>query len=263
MAYNAKILIVDDEIPVCKSISIALESEIYHVEMALSGEEALKKDTQSHFDIIIADLMMPGISGMDLLKALKEKRPELSIIMITGFPSIKTAVQAIKLGAFDYLPKPFTPDELRSLVQRALERKHIFEEPKPAVPELLEEKLSVLTMPHGLYDIPEHSWAKVEPDGNVLIGIHHIFLLTVKKIMSVEFPKVNEYINQGEVCLRITDSQMFIHKLWAPVSGKVIAINEHIKKAPTDIMKNPYGDGWLLRITPLGLEEDLKNLVAS
>jgi glycine cleavage system H lipoate-binding protein len=213
--------------------------------------------------VVIADLMMPGISGMDLLQSLKQIRPDLSVIMITGFPSIKTAVQAIRIGAFDYLPKPFTPDELRSLVQRALERKHIFETKEAVKPEFLEETLRSMTLPHGLYCIPEHSWSKVEQDGVVTIGVHHVFLLTTKKISSVTFPRLNEYINQGEVCLKITDSNMFIHKLWAPISGKIISINEQAKKSYTEILKDPYGNGWIVKITPLSLEEDLKNLITT
>ncbi len=114
-----RILVVDDEITVCKSIRQAILSEEVEVDTALSGEEALKKDQETPYDVVITDLMMPGISGLELLERLRAKRREVNVIMITGYPTIKTAVQAVKLGAFDYLPKPFTPAELRSLVSRA------------------------------------------------------------------------------------------------------------------------------------------------
>ena len=114
-----RILVVDDEITVCKSIRRSIQSENYDVDMALSGEEALKKDRENPYDLIITDLMMPGISGLDLLRAVKEHRPEAAVIMITGYPTIKTAVESVKLGAFDYLPKPFTPADLRGVVARA------------------------------------------------------------------------------------------------------------------------------------------------
>jgi DNA-binding NtrC family response regulator len=115
-----KILIVDDELTVCKSIRQALLSQNYDVEMALSGEEALQKEEQGNYDVIIADLMMPGLSGLDLLKSLKAKNTRAKVIMVTGYPTMKTTVQAIQIGAFDYLPKPFLPAELRTLVARAL-----------------------------------------------------------------------------------------------------------------------------------------------
>ena len=121
MVKRAKILIVDDEVHVCTSIAKALESTAYIVDTVLSGEEALKKQDIEKYDVIITDLMMPGISGMDLLKALTKKYPETRVIMITGYPSTKSTVAAIKSGALDFLPKPFTPDELRSAVAKILD----------------------------------------------------------------------------------------------------------------------------------------------
>ncbi len=254
MSEKSKILVVDDELPVCKSVASALANENYAVDMALSGEEALRKEEENRYDIIVADLMMLGISGMDLLKLLKEKRPEIMVIMITGYPSIKTAVESIKLGAFDYLPKPFTPNELRTLISRALARKQLFGETK-------EKKISGVAIPTGLYCISENSWAKVEEDGNVRIGVHHILLQSIKKITTIEFPKVNETRYQGESCLWIIDANSQVHRLWTPVTGKIIAINEEISKDYSKLMKHPYREGWLLLVTPIHLQDDLKNLI--
>ncbi len=119
-APKRKILIVDDEITVCKSIRQALLHPDYEIDMALSGEEALKKDEEKRYEVIIADLMMPGLSGLDLLKALKAKGTQAKVVMVTGYPTMKTTVQAMQIGAFDYLPKPFLPAELRALVARTL-----------------------------------------------------------------------------------------------------------------------------------------------
>jgi DNA-binding NtrC family response regulator len=116
-----RILVVDDEITVCKSIRQALLNDEYEVDMALSGEEALKKEDDKKYDVVVADLMMPGLSGIDLLRALKAKNSAAKVIMITGYPTMKTTVQSMQIGAFDYLPKPFLPTELRSLVARALQ----------------------------------------------------------------------------------------------------------------------------------------------
>lgn len=115
-----RILVVDDELNVCKSIRQALLSQSYDVDMALSGEEALHKEAEGKYDVIIADLMMPGLSGLDLLKSLKAANTRAKVIMVTGYPTMKTTVQAMQIGAFDYLPKPFLPAELRNLVAKAL-----------------------------------------------------------------------------------------------------------------------------------------------
>lgn len=256
MINNPKILVVDDELPVCKSMASVLENQGYFVDTAFSGEEALKKDEEIKPDIIIADLMMPGMSGMDLLKTVREKRPEIIIIMVTGYPSIKSAVQAIKLGAFDYISKPFTPNELRSLVSRALERKRLSADVVSTT-----EKDIEISIPKGYYCIPGNSWAKVEQDGNVRVGIHHILINTVKDIISIEGSKENETRYQGECCLWITDSRNQIHRIWSPVSGKIIAMNQEIRRDYSKLFTDPYKEGWVLLIAPLHLEDDMKNLV--
>jgi DNA-binding NtrC family response regulator len=121
MSHSIRILVVDDEIPVCNSIASALGETGYEIDTALSGEEAIKKNDTHPYDLIITDLMMPGISGMDLLKALMERDTNTRVIMITGYPSAQSAVEAVKLGAVDYLPKPFTPEQLRAMVVRIVE----------------------------------------------------------------------------------------------------------------------------------------------
>lgn len=122
MKYPGKhrILVVDDELTVCKSIRQVLVREDCEVDMALSGEEALAKETERPYDVMIVDLMMPGLSGMDLLKMLKARNPNARVIMVTGYPTMKNTLQAMQLGAMDFLPKPFLPTTLRNLVAAAL-----------------------------------------------------------------------------------------------------------------------------------------------
>jgi len=253
-----KILVVDDELPVCKSIASALISEEYLVDTALSGEEALEMQEKKHYDAIIIDLMMPGISGMELLKRVKKNRPDTMMIMITGYPSIRTAVESIKIGAFDYIPKPFTPNEIRSMISRALVRKRVIQK-KVEESRFLED----MPVPEGLYTIPDNSWLKIEDDGSVLVGVHHNFLITITKIATIEFPKINETRYQGETCVRIMESNDRIHKLWTPVTGKVTAINKRVQDDYAVLYKDPYVTGWLVQMMPTNLEIDLKNLVVT
>lgn len=256
MPAEAKILIVDDEPPVCRSLASALSGRGYIVDTALNGEEALEKERENHYDVVVADLMMPGISGMDLLKIIKKERPEVMVIMVTGYPSIKTAVESIKLGAFDYLPKPFTPGDLRTLVSRALSRKRLHEEEEA---EMVSGPTAV-SIPEGTYVIPDNSWARMEEDGYVRVGIHHLLLRSFNKIESIEFPEVGEMRYQGEASIRITDDQGKIHRLWTPVSGRVIAVNARVAD-DIRLMEEPYEYGWIILISPTNLEGDLENLV--
>ena len=125
---SRKILIVDDEEIVLRSCTRILGGDDNEVEAVQDGLEALRKIEESHYDILILDIMMPKIDGLEVLRRVKEMHPDIDIIMITGLSQIKTAVQAMKLGAFDYLPKPFDPDELKLVVERAFERRQRLKE---------------------------------------------------------------------------------------------------------------------------------------
>ncbi len=123
--FNPKILVVDDEAIVCESCQRILQEEGYEVECALSGKEAFERMKENPFDIVITDLKMPGIDGMEVLKTLRQEYPDVIVIMITGFSTVETAVKAMKLGAFDYIPKPFTPDEVSVVVKKAFEKRNL------------------------------------------------------------------------------------------------------------------------------------------
>lgn len=125
MASSPRILVVDDEWIVCESCQRILEEEGLEVETASSGAEAFAKMKETPFDIVITDLKMPGIDGMEVLRTLRKDYPDTIVIMITGFSTVETAVEAMKLGAFDYIPKPFTPDEVSIVVKKAIEQKNL------------------------------------------------------------------------------------------------------------------------------------------
>jgi CheY-like chemotaxis protein/glycine cleavage system H lipoate-binding protein len=257
METVGKILIVDDELPVCKSIASALETEGYLVDMVQSGEEALEKQEQDDFDVMLVDLMMPGMSGMELLEAMKKRRPDIMVIMITGYPTMKTAVQAVKLGAYDYLPKPFTPRELRALVARSLSHRQL--EKEKAAPAVRKEPAQD-PRSGNIYCIPGHSWARIE-EGQVRVGVHETLLMTVGNLSSIDFPYEGERISQGEACLWLVDQNQNLHRVWAPVSGKVVRVHKELQADVSKVQKDPYEAGWMLLIEPDRLEDDMTNLV--
>jgi len=127
MATPLRILVIDDEMIVCESCQRILEEEAYEVEIALSGREAFEKMKENPFDIVMTDLKMPEIDGMEVLKKFRKEYPDAIIIMITGYGTAQTAAEALKLGAFGYLPKPFTPDEVSLVVKKALEKRNLKE----------------------------------------------------------------------------------------------------------------------------------------
>ncbi|GAB4390173.1 MAG: sigma-54 dependent transcriptional regulator [Thermodesulfovibrionales bacterium] len=125
-----RILVAEDEEITLKHLLRTLQAEGYEAEGTGNGLEALKKIESDGFDLLIADVKMPGMNGMDLLARVKESRPEVEVIMVTGYGSIGSAVEAMKQGAYDYVPKPFDLDELvlkvgKTLEQKALRRENI------------------------------------------------------------------------------------------------------------------------------------------
>jgi len=125
---SARILVVDDEEIVLKSCLRILAGGEFEVDTATSGPEALRRIEEHPYDLVVLDIMMPGMDGLEVLQRVKEAHPDIDIVMITGLSEIDVAVRAMKLGAFDYLPKPFEPDQLKLVLARALERRRLLQE---------------------------------------------------------------------------------------------------------------------------------------
>ncbi len=122
---QSAILIVDDEPIVQQSLAEWFRSDGYEVDSAGSAKEALRKVAEGRYDIALVDIKMPGMDGLELQSRLAEVEPDLTVIMITAYASVDSAVQALKAGAFDYVTKPFDPDELSHLVRRAIEHRSL------------------------------------------------------------------------------------------------------------------------------------------
>ena len=123
-----RVLIVDDEEIVVRSCMRILPEDEFEMDSANNGAVALEKIAENDYDMLILDIMMPKMNGIEVLQRVKESHPDIDVIMITGLNEIETAVKAMKLGAFDYLPKPFDPEELEMVVARAIERRQLLQE---------------------------------------------------------------------------------------------------------------------------------------
>ncbi|MFC1695925.1 sigma-54-dependent transcriptional regulator [Pseudomonadota bacterium] len=122
---KGRILIVDDEPIVLRSCQRILRGEDYEIDVCGDGLSALGMINENDYDVLILDIKMPRMDGIEVLRRVKEARPDIDVIMITGLHDIGTAVQAMKLGALDYLPKPFEPEQLQMLVERAFDRQAV------------------------------------------------------------------------------------------------------------------------------------------
>ena len=135
---RARILVVDDELSMREFLAILLDGEGYLVDQAESAEDALACMDQQRYEMVISDVSMPGLGGIELLARIKAQSPETAVLMITAFTTAEQAVEAMKLGAYDYIGKPFKVEEVKVLVRKALEKRSLVEENKRLKAEVME-----------------------------------------------------------------------------------------------------------------------------
>jgi DNA-binding NtrC family response regulator len=145
MMERRKVLVIDDEQIVLDSVKKILTSENYDVEVTLSGKKGIKKAVKNPYDIVLTDIRMPDIGGLIVLRDIKREKPAMPVVIITGYGTIRSAVQAMKLGAADYIEKPFDPDVLIQSMSSAIKLGKIQE---PEVQAIIhkEEMIKVLEM---------------------------------------------------------------------------------------------------------------------
>ncbi|MDP8208267.1 MAG: response regulator [Candidatus Electryonea clarkiae] len=262
MHRKLNVLVIDDEQIVLDSVKKHLiKNEEYIVYTALTAQDALEQISLEGIDIILTDLMMPEIDGLELIKIIKETQNSIPIIMITGYATKNTALQAMQLGAFDYIAKPFSKAELKSVVSRAAE---IVLAADKAPAETKEEKLiedqkrqkpAFATKSTG-----ENTWLTIEEDGKVRLGVEHPFLSTIGHVQTVHLPDKGDVLRQGSAMAQLFTNDMCSYHLHSPISGEVIEVNEKLDENPSDALEDPYEKGWLLRIDPSNLDDEVKVL---
>ena len=131
-------LIIDDEKFVCEGCRLALKQNGHSVDVRMTGKEGVEALRAGDYEVILLDLRLPDMDGMEILRILTDQRPGECLIVITGYPSVKNAVEAMKLGAYDYLAKPFSDDELLLAVERAAEKRRLMQENRRLRNELLD-----------------------------------------------------------------------------------------------------------------------------
>lgn len=124
---NSRILIVDDEKNLRLTMTMCLEPLGYEIGTADNGEDALRQLDNQEFDLILLDIRLPGMDGLDVLRRVVKQHPDILIVMVSAHGTVESAVEAMKLGAVDFIQKPFTPHELRTIVQQVLDRQQLEE----------------------------------------------------------------------------------------------------------------------------------------
>ncbi len=258
----ARILVIDDEEVVHVSLRRILGRCGHHVEAELSAVGGLARLTADPpYDLVITDLMMPEMNGIELLQQLRDRKLDVPVLMITGYPTISTALEALRLDAMDYLAKPFTRQELLGPVNRALRRGAGAPADEPAEVEIGPDSEGLERSCPGMETgvrmcLRRHSWALCCQDGTVKVGIQPSFFEGIGNVNTVKLPEESDLVEQGYAGIHLTTALAEEHAVFMPLSGRVVAVNEDVAGRPELIT----ADTWLVRVLPNRLDTELSRL---
>ena len=263
---QAKILAVDDEAIILDSFRKILVLEGYSVDTVETGPEALGLIQKNDYDFVFTDLKMPGMDGVELTKAVKHLRPDIDVVLITGYATIESAVEVMKFGAMDYVQKPFTEDELiefvKKLSYRRQDRLNMYIKPTVHLVKTAgagSESKSEFNVPAGVFVSPGHTWACVEMSGMVRVGIDDFAQKIISQIDAIELPRKGQKIKKGDRLFTVVQGERSFDLL-SPISGKVDEVNKKLADQIELIKKMPYEIGWVCSMEPEKLSQEIVTL---
>jgi CheY-like chemotaxis protein/glycine cleavage system H lipoate-binding protein len=263
---KARILCVDDESVILDSFRRILVLDGYCVDTVEQGREALGLIQTHSYDFVFTDLKMPEMDGLEVTKSVKHLRPDIDVVIITGFATVETAVDCMKFGAMDYVQKPFTEDELLEFVKKLLIKREdrISKTLKPKVhithlKEAAGAKTPEFQIPGGVFISEGHCWANVGEEGSVKVGIDDFAKKIIGKIDSIDLPNLGMVVKKGQSLFNITQGQRTI-SFKSPVSGKVKEVNKFINNELDSLNISPYDINWVCEIDADELDSELPAL---
>jgi CheY-like chemotaxis protein len=263
---KANILAVDDEEIVLDSFRKILVLAGYSIDTVETGPEALGLVQKHDYDFVFTDLKMPDMDGIEVTKAVKHLRPDIDVIVITGYATIESAVETMKYGAMDYVQKPFTEDELVAFVNKSLIRRQdrIERTTKPTV-HLITPSIGESTSKHkfnvpaGVFLSSAHNWVSLELNGIVRVGIDDFTQKILGKIDRIALPNQGQKTKKSEPLFSIKQGSCTM-TFPSPISGTIVAVNTDLNDHIEYVNMKPYELGWMCSIEPTNLNEDLQSL---
>jgi CheY-like chemotaxis protein len=263
---RAAILAVDDEPVVLDSIRRILVLAGFSVDTVENGPEALTLVRARDYDFVFTDLKMPGMDGVEVVKAVKHLRPDVDVAVITGFGTIETAVETMGHGASDYVQKPFTAGELTAFANRLLVKREARLEVQrrptvrivtPGLAETIARR--DYCVPGGAFVSRGHAWAEIEANGEVCVGLDDFARKALESVERIELPEPGARLRRGDVLFVLRRGEE-IARLRAPVSGVVAEVNAALQRHPGLLIESPYDEGWVCTLRPTELSGELAEL---
>lgn len=260
---KARILAVDDEAIILDSFRKILVLDGFSVDTVESGPEALSLVRRNDYDFVFTDLKMPGMDGVEVVKAVHHLRPDVDIAVITGYGTIDTAVETMQHGALEYVQKPFTEDELVAFARRLLIKREARLEAarKPMVrlvaPSAADEASEhEYAVPGGAFVSDGHVWARLEASGDVKCGLDDLARKALGSFEAIALPAAGTEVARGEVLFTVRRGTASVH-FRAPASGRVHLVNESLRRDPSLPHESPYQHGWVCVLAPGNIAEEL------
>ncbi len=259
----ARILAVDDETIVLDSFRKILVAAGYAIDTVENGREALGLVQKRTYDFVFTDLKMPEMDGLDVVKGVKHFSPESDVVVITGYATIESAVNAMKWGALDYVQKPFTEDELVEFAKKCLYRRQDRQHKRLAstvrVVATDRPPAHEFGLPGGVFISPGHVWANVTVPGLVRLGLDDFARKMIGRIDAVELPVKGATLKKGERLFSIRQGERRVD-FQAPISGTVHEVNAELPQHAEWMTRRPYEHGWVCSVQPVHLADELGHL---
>jgi CheY-like chemotaxis protein len=262
----ARILCVDDEPVILDSFRKILVLDGYSVDTVQTGQEALGLIQTHHYDFVFTDLRMPEMDGVDVVKSVKHMRPDIDVIIITGYATVETAVECMKFGAMDYVQKPFTEGELLAFVKKALIRR------RDRIEKQLKPKIHIthangdgavrageFSIPGGVLVSTGHCWASVAQDGSAKIGFDDFAKKIIGRVDGIEFPNIGMTVRAGQPLFAIRQKGRRI-QFHAPLSGQVMKVNQALNENQEEMDGAAYHNHWVCVIDTEHLDTEIPTL---
>jgi len=253
MEKKGKILVLDDDPVVTLSCKRILGAEGYNIITTDRGEDAIKKVSNEEFDLLISDIRLPDINGITVLRETKIIQPKLDVVIITGYPTLEDAKESVKLGAFEFIEKPFTPEFMMNVAKKVFDNKGWILR-KTFIDEFRNDIVSLRDTENPVIFYKEGTWARPIKNGLWEIGCDIRYWLLSGQLMYIDLPDNLKMVAAGETFAKILSGGGQTEDLVSPMTGKVIEINHQANTAMSALIRDNLSEGWLLwlaRIEPI------------
>ena len=252
MSRDPSLLVVDDEAAICQACRRVFSRQGFQVEQCTEASEGLNRAAEGDYAAILLDIKMPEMDGIQFLEELRKKKTDVPVMIMTAYPSIPNAAAAVRLGASDYITKPFTPEQITQSVRRMLahvpQGEHQSEGPLTIVESWANPQAEFLFL--------DESWLQVDEDAPACVG-GLLKCPQEKQPLAVRLPQVGEALYRGLPLAGVTFADESLVVVPSPISGVVDAVNGLLASQPSAIFTDPCGKGWIACVCTTRYEEEI------